>query len=105
MQIVGDRSVVYVANTAQTGQFTERVVEAGKATVDDSVTILSGLKAGETIVTKGTFAIRSEAERLGVRSSSRVGPAEAGPHSVRIVVSENGFEPARVSLRVGMPVV
>lgn len=103
VQIVGDRSVVYVANLAQTGQFTERVVEVGNTTIDDSVSILSGLKVGETIVTKASFAIRSEAERLGVRSSSPGGPAAAAPHAVQIVVSEKGFEPARVTLRAGVP--
>ena len=104
VQIVGDRSVVYVANLAQTGQFTERVVEVGNTTIDDSVSILSGLKVGETIVAKGSFAIRSEAERLGVRSSSQGVPAEAGLQAVRIVASEKGFEPSRIPLQAGRPV-
>ena len=66
VQMAGDRAVVYVAGPGQVGQFTERAVETGQ-TVGDSIQILSGLTPGDVIVAKGSFAIRSEAERLGVR--------------------------------------
>jgi cobalt-zinc-cadmium efflux system membrane fusion protein len=69
VQVVGNRSVIYVANPAQRGQFTERVVETGNA-VGDVIEIRSGVAAGEVIVAKGSFAVRAEAERLGARTMS-----------------------------------
>jgi cobalt-zinc-cadmium efflux system membrane fusion protein len=62
VQVVGNRSVVYVGNPAQPGQFAERVVETGN-TVGDMVEIRSGVKPGELVVAKGSFAVRAEAER------------------------------------------
>lgn len=77
VQVVGHRSVVYVAVPGQAGQFSQRVIDPGQ-TIGDTIQVLSGLTAGDVIVTKGSFAVRSEAEKLGARSSSRVGPASAG---------------------------
>jgi hypothetical protein len=112
VQVVGDRSVVYVANPAQPGQFTQRVVETGAA-VGDMVELRSGVTSGEVIVTEGSFAVRAEAERLGIRATSRTTPTQSGSApapsgssqipSVRVTVSEKGFEPARVSVRAGVP--
>jgi cobalt-zinc-cadmium efflux system membrane fusion protein len=111
VQVVDNRSVVYVANPAQPGQFVERVVETGNV-AGEVVEIVSGVKPGELIVAKGSFAVRAEAERLGVRASSQNNPARAGPHVVsgfsqtsgtRITVSEKGFEPSSVALRAGVP--
>lgn len=112
VQIVGNRSVVYVAVPGQAGRFIQRVIETGQ-TVGDAIQVLSGLTAGDVIVTRGSFAVRSEAEKLGIGSLSRVDPAEAGPHvvgpgfsqtsGVKIIVSEKGFEPARLSVRPGVP--
>jgi RND family efflux transporter MFP subunit len=112
VQVVGDRSVVYVANPAQPGQFTERVVETGGA-VGEMVELRSGVTSGEVIVTEGSFAVRAEAERLGIRATSRTTPTQSGSAparsgssqipSVRVTVSEKGFEPARVTVRAGVP--
>ena len=66
VQVVGNRSVVYVAVPGQAGQFSPRVIEPGQ-TVGDAIQVLSGLTAGDVIVTKGSFAVRSEAERLSAR--------------------------------------
>jgi plastocyanin domain-containing protein len=46
---------------------------------------------------KGSFALRAERERLGFGPTAQATPA------VRIVVSEKGFEPARVTLHAGVP--
>ena len=104
VQVVGDRSVVYVANPAQAGQFVERVVETG-APWGDVIEILSGVKTGEMVVAKGSFAVRAEAERLGVRASSSTagGAVNAKAQDARMTASEKGFEPSRVSLRAGVP--
>jgi plastocyanin domain-containing protein len=69
-------------------------------------------------VTEGSFFVRAERERLGLR------PAAAGPaatpsrapaatsrddadgavQNVKIMVNEQGYEPAKVVLRAGVPV-
>jgi hypothetical protein len=106
VQIVGDRRVVYVAVPRRAGQFTERAVETGD-TVGDSIQIRSGVTTGEVIVTKGSFAVRSEAERLGARSPSQDASAAYGSvqtSPARIIVSEKGFEPSYVDARAGVPV-
>jgi hypothetical protein len=94
VQNVGDRQVVYVSASNDAVTFTEREVRLGSA-VGEQVEVLSGLSAGERIVSKGSFAVRAEAERLGVRAPSAA-------QSVRIEVTENGFKPDRVSLRTGI---
>jgi cobalt-zinc-cadmium efflux system membrane fusion protein len=105
VQVVGNRSVVYVTNPAQSGQFVERVVETGDA-VGDAIEIRSGVKPGEVIVAQGSFAVRAEAERLGVRAttpSAAAGAPNANAQEVRVTVSEKGFEPSRATLRAGVP--
>jgi plastocyanin domain-containing protein len=78
---------------------------------------VSGVKPGDVVVTEGSFFVRAERERLGLR------PAAAGPsatpsrelaatsredvdatvQNVKIMVNEQGYEPARVTLRAGVP--
>ena len=95
IQTVGDRQVVYVAASNDAVTFAERDVRLGSA-VGEQVEVLSGLSPGERIVSKGSFSVRAEAERLGLRAPSAA-------QSVRITVTEKGFEPDRVSLRTGIP--
>lgn len=105
VQVVGNRSVVYVANPAQPGQFVERVVDTGDA-VGDTIEIRSGVTPGEVIVATGSFAVRAEAERLGIRATSpsaAAGAPSAKAQEARVTVSEKGFEPPRVTLRAGVP--
>lgn len=99
VQVVGDRSVVYLSDPASEARFIEREVRVGAAT-GDQVEIISGVQAGDSVVVKGSFALRAERERLGLRPPSLSG-APAG--AARITVSEKGFEPARVTLRAGAP--
>jgi multidrug efflux pump subunit AcrA (membrane-fusion protein) len=40
------------------------------AAVDDLIEIVGGVKPGEVVVAKGSFAVRAEAERLGARAPS-----------------------------------
>ena len=65
----------------------------------------------------GSFFVRAERERLGLRppaaapstAPSRVPPAtstasaDAKVQNVQIVVNEQGYEPAKVTLRAGVP--
>ena len=100
VQIVGDRSVVYIADAKEPGRFVEREVQVGPATGAD-IEVLSGLQVGDSIVTKGSFALRAERERLGLRSVPSTQPAPDAAHEVRITVSEKGFEPPRVAAPAG----
>ena len=59
---------VFVAQPG--GVFVPRKVTVG-ATVDDQVIILSGLKAGETVVTSGNFLIDSESRLKGAQNPAQ----------------------------------
>jgi RND family efflux transporter MFP subunit len=62
VQAVGERSVVYVPVDGDEGRFTERPVKLGPVT-GDSIQVLEGVKAGERVVTAGSFFLRGEAAR------------------------------------------
>jgi RND family efflux transporter MFP subunit len=64
----GTEQQVFVAQAG--GIFVPRKVTVG-ATVDDQVIILSGLKAGETVVTSGNFLIDSESRLKGAQSPTQ----------------------------------
>lgn len=95
------------------GKFTEREVHLGRV-AGDLVEVVSRLKTGDVVVSKGSFFVRAEAERLGLRTSPRQsgtdhqptntgGAAAAATQTAKVVVSEKGYEPAEVSLRAGVP--
>jgi cobalt-zinc-cadmium efflux system membrane fusion protein len=63
VQIVGSGTVVYVAVDAQQGRFVERPVEIGTGN-GDRVLVVSGLQAGDAVVTDGVFFLRAESERM-----------------------------------------
>jgi hypothetical protein len=112
VQSVGDRQFVYLASASEPTTFIEREVRVGRA-VGDQVEVLTGVSAGDSVVSKGSFFVRAEAERLGVRSAqSRSAAATTGGavqsgsatvQGVKILVTEKGFEPATVNLRAGSP--
>jgi membrane fusion protein, heavy metal efflux system len=105
VQVIGDRSVVYLADSTAVGHFIEREVRLGAAT-GENVEVVSGVQPDDRIVTQGSFALRAERERLGLRppsSSEQSRSLPSGTPATRIVVSEQGFEPARISLRAGVP--
>lgn len=116
VQNVGDRQVVYLANPATPGTFTEREVRLAPG-AGDTVQVLSGLQPGDVVVTEGSFFVRAERERLGLRSSPAAGagtgspadtPAAAGARRTNVQTAEirmggTGFEPARLTLRAGVP--
>jgi cobalt-zinc-cadmium efflux system membrane fusion protein len=62
VQLIGDRSVVYVAVDEGEARFVERPVTLGQAT-GDSAQVLEGVKAGEKVVAGGSFFLRAEAAR------------------------------------------
>jgi membrane fusion protein, heavy metal efflux system len=72
LQTVGDRQVVYLADPKQPGKFVEREVRIGNAFGKD-VEVTSGVMSGDLVVTEGSFALRAERERLGLRVGSVAG--------------------------------
>jgi RND family efflux transporter MFP subunit len=115
VQNVGDRTVIYLVNPKEPGKFIEREVRLGRAS-GEQVEITSGLQPGDVVVTGGSFFLRAERERLGLRPAAGRAPADStrapaatsmggGSENVqraRIVVSEQGYEPATVALRAGV---
>jgi cobalt-zinc-cadmium efflux system membrane fusion protein len=97
IQNVGDHEVVYLPVANETGKFIERQVRVGHSS-GDLVEVLSGLTALDSVVSKGSFYLRAEVERLGLRSGA---PADA--QTAKVAVTENGFEPETVRLRAGVP--
>lgn len=112
IQIVGDRSVVYVAQGG--GRFAEREVQLGDA-VGDQRQVRSGLAPGDRVVVEGSFFLRAEADRTGLRPRIRTssGPsltpsgatasASAPAQTFSVKVTEKGFEPSSLSVRAGIP--
>ena len=101
VQHVGDRTVVYLVEPGEAGRFVERDVRLGPV-AGDRVAVLAGLQPGDVVVGEGSFYVRAEVERLGLRASTPA-PAAATPQDVRIEVGTAGFEPATVNLRAGAP--
>jgi RND family efflux transporter MFP subunit len=116
VQNVGGRTVVYLVNTKEPGRFTEREVRLGESS-GEQVEVTAGLQPGDAVVTEGSFFVRAERERLGLRpapataataTSTGRPPASSGNDTAHvqtatIVVNEQGFEPATVAVRAGTP--
>lgn len=115
VQNVADRSVVYLVNPKDPGSFIEREVRLGH-TSGEQVEVASGVQPGDVVVTEGSFFVRAERERLGLRPTpgtsaaaatqatpTRREGASASVQSAQVMVTEQGFEPATVTLRAGTP--
>ena len=105
VQNVGNRTVVYLADAKQPGRFVERDVRLGAAT-GNNVDVVSGVHPGDTIVVEGSFAIRAERDRLGLRdneSSASSPVAGTITQEAKVLVNEKGFEPAKLTVRAGQP--
>jgi membrane fusion protein, heavy metal efflux system len=113
VQNVGNRTVVYLANPKEPGRFTEREVRLGEP-AGNVVEVLSGVRPGDIVATEGSFSIRAERERLGLRAgTAAAGPADSdasrsadrGVHvqEAKIVVGEHGYAPATITLKAGVP--
>jgi len=107
IQSVGDRQFVYLPSPNDPAKFVEREVRTGR-TRGDRTEVSAGLSVNDSVVSKGSFFIRAEAERLGLRSApaARTSPtanAERGTPAfqAKVLVTEKGFEPDRISARSG----
>jgi RND family efflux transporter MFP subunit len=111
VQSVDARQLVYLTSS-DPATFVEREVRLGRA-LGDYVEVVAGLSAGDSVVSRGSFFVRAEAERLGLRGSrpsSSAAPSNsantglADVQVAKIAITEKGFEPDKVSLRAGVPV-
>ena len=112
IQQVGDRQLVYL-KSSNPGIFVEREIETVRSS-GDRVEVRSGLQPGDTVVTDGSFFVRAERERLGLRSpgaSATAGRETAATRpsmpsdvsSARVEITEKGFEPSSLKVRAGIP--
>lgn len=109
IQLRGDRTVVYVAASSPAGQFTEREVRLGRRD-GDRTEVIAGVEPGDPVVSEGSFFLRAEVDRQGLRSvassatSTPMAAAQAPDRqSARIVVNEKGFEPSEITFREKVP--
>jgi cobalt-zinc-cadmium efflux system membrane fusion protein len=112
VQTIADRSFVYLPKRDAPTQFVEREVRLG-APSGDRIQVLSGLTPGEQVVADGSFFLRAERDRIGSRPGSpdvagamraeapRSSAAPTSSQTMKILVTEQGFEPARVNVRSG----
>ncbi|MGH2392753.1 MAG: efflux RND transporter periplasmic adaptor subunit [Candidatus Limnocylindria bacterium] len=62
VQSMGDQHVVFMPVAGEEGKFLRRKIRLGTAT-SDSYVVLEGLRAGDTVVTEGSFLLRAESAR------------------------------------------
>ncbi len=62
IQRTGDKTIVFVPREGEAGAFEVRQIEAGGET-EGYTRIVSGLKLGETVVTKGSFILKTQLEK------------------------------------------
>jgi RND family efflux transporter MFP subunit len=115
VQNVGDRTVVYLVNPKEPGTFVEREVHLGTP-AGDQVAVLTGVQPGDVVVAGGSFTLRAERERLGLRVTPAPPPAkptappqpdaagsDAKVQEARVTVTDASFNPERLPLRAGVP--
>ena len=110
VQTVGDRTVVYLADQKRPGRFVEREVRLGNGTGDE-IKVPGGVAPGDSVVSEGSFFVRAERERLGLRAGQPSATSMTAPSSqttaatdaseVKVLVTERGYEPAKVTARAG----
>ena len=121
VQTVGSSQVVYIADAQHAGTFVEREVRLGEVSGAD-VQVTSGVALSDRVVSTGSFSLRAERERLGLRSAGVASqPASAGAvdsamttethalasdtnlQQATVRVGSAAFDPPTVTLRAGAP--
>lgn len=62
IQRVGEKNVVFIPKETEAGAFEVREIETG-GEVGEYTRVISGLKIGETVVTKGSFALKTQLQK------------------------------------------
>jgi plastocyanin len=99
VQNVGNKTVVYLADANAPGTFFEREVHLGESAGDD-VEVLAGIQPGDLVVTAGSFSLRAERDRLGLRTATALPITQ----TARISVTTQGYEPATITVKAGRPI-
>jgi multidrug efflux pump subunit AcrA (membrane-fusion protein) len=63
---VGEQPVVFIPVAGEEGKFLRRKVRLGAAS-GDAYAVVNGLRAGDTVVTEGSFLLRAESARGEIR--------------------------------------
>ena len=100
IQSIAGRSFVYLARAGTRGEFIEREVTTGPRAAG-TVEVVRGLNAGDVVVTTGSFYVRAERERLGLRRPASPQPQGAAPRIIDVAVTNAGFTPARIEVPPG----
>ena len=107
VQAIGPDAVVFVPEGSAGNAFRERRVTLGHAN-GERVGIAAGLAPGERVVTQGSFMLRAEAERLGIRvadaADRRPEGAPSGVQIVSVEVTGKGFTVSVPVVKAGVPV-
>ncbi|MEW6129318.1 MAG: efflux RND transporter periplasmic adaptor subunit [Acidobacteriota bacterium] len=126
VQTIGAKQFVFLV-TDQPGVFAQRTVEAGVG-ANGVTAIYAGLAGGERIVTDGSFLLRAESLKINPKQitdtpvAQQVNAAEPLPmkatgsvqqnaqpntetkvQSVNITLTDKGFVPSVITLKVGIP--
>jgi RND family efflux transporter MFP subunit len=119
VQEVAGKRVVFLAGD-RAGVFIQREVTAGPES-SGRVPIYSGLTDSDLVVTEGSFLLRAESLKLNPAQSARVSSSSPSPsaggaqaetqapeskpklQAVTVILTERGYQPARVRLRRGVP--
>jgi len=59
VQLIGDRTVVFMPKEGEPGHFEARDIKVG-GVVDGYQRVLGGLAAGDRVVTKGSFTLKTQ---------------------------------------------
>jgi membrane fusion protein, heavy metal efflux system len=107
IQAIGSDAIVFVPEGSAGNAFKERRVTVGPAN-SGRVAIVTGLAPGERVVTQGSFTLRAEAERLGIRPpeppAAPQTEAAPGVQTVSVDVTEKGFTVSVPAVKAGVPV-
>ena len=95
VQAIGSEAIVFVPEGSAGNAFRERRVTLGQSD-NDRVAVLAGLVPGDRVVTQGSFTLRAEAERVGIRL--------AAVQIVSVDVTEKGFSFSAAPVKAGVPV-
>ena len=107
IQTIADRHFVYVPDSVQPDRFVEREVRIG-STTGVVTEVVSGLVAGERVVSAGSFFLRAERDRLGLPLPPA--PVTASPDSALhvarhdLAITTKGFEPDRLAISRNVPI-
>jgi cobalt-zinc-cadmium efflux system membrane fusion protein len=107
VQTIGPDTIVFVPEGSSGNAFKERRVTVGQSS-GDRVALVAGLTSGERVVTQGSFTLRAEAERLGIRPVDKSGANDRRPNPdvqiVSVEVTEKGFNVSVPAVKAGIPV-